>query len=70
MKLEIKDLGHSDTYCYRVFYYMLFKKKKKKGREEKVLRSKSNIDLVFTLENFLLEIDNICADTKNKIFKR
>lgn len=25
---------------------------------------------MFTLENFLLEIDNICADTKNKIFKR
>ena len=34
------------------------------------MRGKSNIDLVLTLENFPLEIDNICADTKNKIFKR
>ena len=33
MKLEIKDLGHLDTYCYRVFYYMLFKKKKRKRRK-------------------------------------
>lgn len=62
---------------FRSFGYILLQsillhaiQKKKKGREEKVLRSKSNIDLVFTLENFLLEIDNICADTKNKIFKR
>ena len=33
MKLEIKDLGHLDTYCYRVFYYMLFKKKKKEKKK-------------------------------------
>lgn len=38
--------------------------------KKKVLRGKSNIDLVLTLENFSLEVDNICADTKNKIFKR
>lgn len=50
------------TWC-RLLCYMLLKKKK-------VLRGKSNIDLVLTLENFPLEIDNICADTKNKIFKR
>lgn len=34
------------------------------------MRGKPNIDLVLSLENFPLEIDNICADTKNKIFKR
>lgn len=47
---------------FRIFFYIT--------KKTKVLRGNLNIDLVFILESFPLEIDSICADTKNKIFKR
>lgn len=63
MKLKIKDLDHLNAYKVQSILLDVIKKKE-------VLRSKSNTDLVFNFENFHLEINNICADTKNKIFKR